>query len=119
MATPVKILIVSFSSIGDVVLTSPVVRCLKQQVSGAEVHFCTKKAYQSIVEHNPYIDKRYYIGASLFSLTRQLRAERYDYVVDLQNGFAARLVKILLGTRTYSLHKPSLRTWLYSPLSTS
>lgn len=113
MAAPVKILIVSFASIGDVVLTSPVVRCVKQQVPGAVVHFCTKLTYQPIVEHNPYIDKRYYLDGHLFGLIRRLRAERYDYVVDLNNGFTAGLVKTMLGTPTYSLDKPSLRTWLY------
>ncbi len=38
-----KFLIIRFSSIGDIVLTTPVVRCLKQQVAGAEVHYLTKK----------------------------------------------------------------------------
>lgn len=113
MAAPVKILLLRFSSIGDVVLTSPVVRCLKQQVPGAEVHYCTKREYQPIVEYNPYIDKRFYLEGSLYSLIRQLRAEHYDYVVDLQNGFVATLIKSMLGVRTYSLEKPSLRTWLY------
>ena len=113
MAAPVKILLLQFSSIGDVVLTSPVVRCLKQQVPGAQVHFCTKPAYRSIVEHNPYIDRQYYLDGNLPGLIHQLRAERYDYVVDLQNGFTAGLIKTLLGTRSFSLAKPRLQTWLY------
>lgn len=113
MASPVKILVIRLSSIGDLVLTSPVVRCLKQQVPGAVVHFCTKQVYQPIVEHNPYLDGRYYLGDNLYGLIRQLRAERYDYVVDLQNGFTAHLIKAMLGTRTYSVDKPGLRTWLY------
>jgi ADP-heptose:LPS heptosyltransferase len=113
MASPVKILILRFSSIGDIVLTSPVVRCLKQQIPGAEVHFCTNRDYQPIVEYNPYIDKRYYLDSSLWSLVRQLRAEQYDYIIDLQNGFTANLIKALLGTRTYSLETARVRTWLY------
>ena len=51
-----KFLIIRFSSIGDIVLTTPVIRCLKKQVPGAEVHFLTKETFHSIVEHNPYID---------------------------------------------------------------
>lgn len=113
MAAPVKILIIRSSSIGDLVLASPVVRCLKQQLPGAVVHFCTKQVYQSIVEHNPHIDKGHYVGGNLYALIRQLRAERYDYIVDLQNGFVANLIKTMLGTRTYSVDKPGLRTWLY------
>ena len=113
MAAPVKILVLRFSSIGDVVLTSPVVRCLRQQVAGAVVHFCTKRSYESIVAHNPHIDRCYFLDGNLPDLIRQLRAERYDYVVDLHNNFAAGLIKTLLGTRTYSVDKPGLRTWLY------
>ena len=113
MAAPVKILILRFSSIGDVVLTSPVVRCLKEQVPGARIHYCTKPAYRSIVDHNPHIDKCFYIDGNLFDLIRQLRAEQYDYVVDLQNGFTAGLIRTMLGRRSYSLNTSGLRTWLY------
>ncbi|MEO1624563.1 MAG: glycosyl transferase, partial [Bacteroidota bacterium] len=43
-----KILIVRFSSIGDIVLTTPVARCLKTQL-GAEVHFLTKEGYADLL----------------------------------------------------------------------
>jgi ADP-heptose:LPS heptosyltransferase len=52
-----KFLIIRFSSIGDIVLTTPVVRCLKQQVPGAEVHYLTKENYRGLVSNNPYVDK--------------------------------------------------------------
>ena len=52
-----KFLIIRFSSIGDIVLTTPVVRCLKRQLPGSEVHFLTKQSFGTIVENNPYIDK--------------------------------------------------------------
>ena len=51
-----KILVIRFSSIGDVVLTTSVVRCLKKQTN-AEIHFITKKGFKSILKDNPYIDK--------------------------------------------------------------
>jgi ADP-heptose:LPS heptosyltransferase len=113
MTAPVKILIVCFSSIGDVVLTSPVVRCMKKQLPDVDLHYCTKPAYRSIVEYNPAIDKRYYLDGSLWSLLRQLRSEQYDYVIDLQNDFTTRLIRSVLGTQTYTLAKPNLRTWFY------
>ncbi|MEJ7660315.1 MAG: hypothetical protein WKG07_12215 [Hymenobacter sp.] len=52
-----KILVLRFSSIGDIVLTTPVVRALAQQVPGAEVHFATKPAYRGLLEPNPYVAK--------------------------------------------------------------
>ena len=50
MQKPLKILVVRFSSIGDIVLTSPIVRCLKQQLS-AEVHFITKDIYECHISY--------------------------------------------------------------------
>ncbi len=49
----VKFLIVRFSSIGDIVLTTPVIRHLKNQVEDAQVHFLTKKSYASLLDANP------------------------------------------------------------------
>lgn len=37
-----KILVIRFSSIGDIVLTSPIIRCVKKQIANAEVHYLTK-----------------------------------------------------------------------------
>ena len=52
-----KILIIRFSSIGDIVLTTPVLRCIKEQKPETEIHFLTKKAYINVIAENPYIDQ--------------------------------------------------------------
>ncbi|MFN7793667.1 MAG: glycosyltransferase family 9 protein [Cyclobacteriaceae bacterium] len=57
-----KILVIRFSSIGDIVLTTPVVRVLKTQLDEAEIHFATKLQYKMLVENNPYIDKVFFSG---------------------------------------------------------
>lgn len=109
-----KFLILRFSSIGDIVLTTPVVRCLKQQVPGAEVHFCTKKAYATLIDNNPYLDKRLYLDdGGLEPLLRQLRAERYDYIIDLHNNLRTSLIKLRLGVPARSFDKLNWRKWLY------
>jgi ADP-heptose:LPS heptosyltransferase len=107
-----KILVLRFSSIGDIVLTTPVVRALKQQVAGAQVHFCTKPAYRSIIEPNPYVTKAHYLTGSLTELVRELRAERFDYIVDLHNNLRTRLIKLQLGVPASSFDKLNLRKWL-------
>lgn len=109
-----KILVLRFSSIGDIVLTTPVVRCLKQQLPDAEVHFCTKRSFQAIVEHNPYIDKVHYLDGSLSDLLATLRPERFDYIIDLHNNLRTRMIKLgLLGVTSYSFNKLNLRKYLY------
>ena len=50
-----KILIIRFSSIGDIVLTTPLIRCLKKQLN-VEIHFLTKQSYATILRENPYLD---------------------------------------------------------------
>src|SRR6185503_15685139 len=81
-----KFLIVRFSSIGDIVLTSPVIRCLKQQVKDAEMHFLTRKSFAAIIEHNPFIDRKIYLDGELSALIPELKKEKYDYIIDLHHN---------------------------------
>ena len=107
-----KVLILRFSSIGDIVLTTPVIRCIKEQVPGAEVHYCTKKAFQSILANNPYVDKVHVLGDKLSELVRQLKAENFDYVVDLHNNLRTRIIKTRLGKPSKSFDKLNYEKWL-------
>lgn len=85
MQKSLKILVVRFSSIGDIVLSSPIVRCLKQELS-AEVHFITKDIYKIIVQNNPYIDKVYSINSSTNEILDSLKNEKYNYLIDLHKN---------------------------------
>lgn len=107
-----KILVLRFSSIGDIVLTSPVVRALRQQVPGAEVHFATKPAYRGLIEPNPFITKGHYFTGSLRQLVKELRAERFDYVVDLHHNLRTSLLKLQLGVPSTSFEKLNWQKWL-------
>lgn len=107
-----KILVIRFSSIGDIVLTTPVVRALKQQLPEAEIHYCTKWAYRTLVEHNPYLDKLYYLRNQLFPLIRELQAEQYDFVVDLHHNLRTRIIKSRLGCPSRSFPKLNFEKWL-------
>ncbi len=107
-----KILIVRFSSIGDIVLTTPVPRCIKSQLENAEVHYVTKAQYQSIVEANPYIDKVFLLKDDLNELIIELKKENYDVVLDLHNNLRTRILKWKLGVRSYSFNKLNIEKWL-------
>ncbi|MCC9137931.1 glycosyltransferase family 9 protein [Pontibacter silvestris] len=107
-----KILILRFSSIGDIVLTTPVIRCIKQQVPEAEVHYCTKQGFRSILEHNPYVDKVHVLKDSLKELVRELKAESFDYVIDLHNNLRTRVIKARLGRPSKSFNKLNYEKWL-------
>lgn len=107
-----KLLVIRFSSIGDIVLTSPVVRCLKTQLKDAEVHFLTKNKFAGIVQSNPYISKVYTINKSPSEINTELRNERYDYVIDLHNNIRSHLVKWSLLKPSHSFNKLNIEKWL-------
>ena len=81
-----KILVIRFSSIGDIVLTTPVIRCLKNQIDNVEIHVLTKKKFSSLYKTNPYINKVYEYDDSLKKNIEELKLENYDYIVDLQKN---------------------------------
>lgn len=107
-----KILILRFSSIGDIVLTSPVPRVLKTQLEEAEIHYCTKKNFRFLVESNPYIDKVHVLEKSLPVLIQKLRAEKYDYIIDLHHNIRTLRLKLALGVQSYSFNKLNWQKWL-------
>jgi ADP-heptose:LPS heptosyltransferase len=101
----VKILIIRFSSIGDIVLTTPIIRCIKQQIQGAEVHYITKEKFSSVIFSNPYIDKLYTINDSTSEIIAQLKKENYDYVIDLHHNVRTLKLKLALGKKSFSFRK--------------
>jgi len=109
-----KFLIIRFSSIGDIVLTTPVIRCLKKQVPDAEVHFLTKDAFRSVVEHNPYIDKLHVLAHSRELMIHELKEENYDYVIDLHHNVRTLGVKKELGKKSFSFHKLNIQKYIYT-----
>ena len=107
-----KILILRFSSIGDIVLTTPVVRCLKKKYPAAEIHYATKKSFHSILKHNSYLTKIHLLEDSVIQLVSELKTEKFDYVIDLHNNQRTFLIKLLLGAKTFSFIKINFEKWL-------
>lgn len=107
-----KILIIRFSSIGDVVLTTPVIRCCKQQVKNAEIHFVTKASFKSTLEHNPNVDKLITFEKDFKEVLPQLKKENYDFVIDLHNNLRSTRLKLALGKKSSTFKKLNLKKWL-------
>ena len=109
----VKVLIIRFSSIGDIVLTTPVVRCLKKQLEGeVEIHYLTKKVYTDLLQNNPYISRIHSIEKSTNEVIEQLKNEHFDYIVDLHKNLRSSRVKRKLQGLSFSFNKLNWEKWL-------
>ena len=107
-----KVLVVRFSSIGDIVLTTPVVRGLKKQL-GAEVHYLTKSNFQEVLASNPHIDQIHLLTANNWSaIVAQLKAEKFDYIIDLHHNVRTLKLKLALGVKAFSFDKLNIQKWL-------
>jgi ADP-heptose:LPS heptosyltransferase len=111
-----KFLIIRFSSIGDIVLTTPVIRCVKKQVENAEAHFLTKKSFKTVTESNPYIDKFFYYDDNLEELIKELKKEKYDYIIDLHKNIRSYKIRFALRCKTLSYKKESVQKFLLTKL---
>jgi lipopolysaccharide heptosyltransferase I len=111
-----KILIIRFSSIGDIVLTTPVIRCLKKQVPDAEIHFLVKEKFFPVVEHNPYIDKIHVLAHSWETMMEELKTEEYDFIIDLHHNVKTLRLKKELKVKAFSYYKLNIEKYIYTAL---
>ncbi|MCB9225414.1 MAG: glycosyltransferase family 9 protein [Crocinitomicaceae bacterium] len=110
-----KFLIIRFSSIGDIVLTTPVIRCLKEQ-GGGEVHFITKSAFKGILGQNPYIDKLITIDNEITEVLEELKKEEYDHIIDLHHNLRSLRLKKALGRPATAFPKLNFEKFLLTSL---
>lgn len=108
-----KFLIARFSSIGDIVLTTPVVRCLKNQVENSVIHFVTKDIYYPLLEANPYIDKIHLLrNNNMKELIDELKKEDFHYLIDLHKNFRTLRLKNSLNILSFDFNKLNFKKWL-------
>jgi ADP-heptose:LPS heptosyltransferase len=106
-----KVLIIRFSSIGDIVLTTPLVRCLKKQ-AGVEIHYLTKREYLPLVEANPHISKVFTIEKKVSEVLPALKSEQYGCIIDMHKNLRSWQVRLGLGVKTLAFDKLNFRKWL-------
>jgi ADP-heptose:LPS heptosyltransferase len=110
---PVRILIIRFSSIGDIVLTAPALAAMRAAVDGeCEVHYLTKLAYASIpAGFEGLVDVVHTIEKSTNEVIAELDALGFDYVVDLHNNLRSRRVKRNLKALHFTVEKRNVAKW--------
>lgn len=114
-----KVLIIRLSSIGDIVLTTPVIRCIKRQVNEVEVHYLTKKAFEPLLAGNPYIDKIHFLNESLSRTISELKLENFDHIIDLHHNLRTLIIKRRVGRPSSSFNKLNWQKWLLTNVGIS
>lgn len=119
MFEPEKILLLRLSAIGDLVLTSPLVRALRRRFPHARIDFVIKKNFAELMAHNPHLSAVHCVEPEqgfkgLEQLGRQLHQARYDLVLDLHRNFRTSFLARLCGAaRIERYRKHILRRWLF------
>ena len=107
-----RILVIRFSSIGDIVLTSPVVRALRLQL-GAEVHFLTKLQFGGLLIASPYLHRIHLLQNDFSETARKLHDCRFDHVIDLHNNLRTWRLRASLSAPTWHrFDKLNVEKWL-------
>lgn len=110
-----KLLIVRFSSFGDIILTTPVLRAIKETYPAAQIDFLVLDKFADAISGNPHIDrllifdkKRHKGIAGLLRFARSLKANHYDQVIDLHAKVRSILLCHVLGA---PVHRYRKRRW--------
>ena len=109
--SPKKVLVIRFSSMGDIILTTPVLRCLSQQ-GNYRIDYLVKKKFAPVLQDNPYIHKIHILEDNLWSMSHLLRAENYDLIIDLHLSLRSYFLRLILFKRVISFKKLRIKKWL-------
>ncbi|MGX6591008.1 glycosyltransferase family 9 protein [Cetobacterium ceti] len=114
-----KVLIIRLSSIGDIILTTPVLKEFKRKYPDATVDFLVLDKFKDAIEGCPYIDNLILFNkekndglGNLLNLGKKLRENNYDYVFDLHGKVRSILISKAIGVKTYRYKKRSLKKTL-------
>jgi ADP-heptose:LPS heptosyltransferase len=107
-----KFLILRFSSIGDIVLTTPIIRNLRLTYPDADIHFLSKKKFESVLQYNPYINHLHVFENDINECIGALKKERFDFIIDLHNNLRTTILKLKLRRPSAKFDKLNFGKWL-------
>ncbi|WP_100974857.1 lipopolysaccharide heptosyltransferase I [Helicobacter pylori] len=101
-----KIAIVRFSALGDIIVSAVFLAAIKECLPNAQIEWFVDERFSAILEHSPYIDKLHPIALKstlttlnplkIFKLFKSLRAYEYDIIIDMQGLVKSALITQML-----------------------
>lgn len=107
-----KVLVIRFSSLGDIVLTTPVLRCLKNQLD-ADIHFLVKPAFAATINQNPNIRKVHFLHAEPDDSIEILKREQFDLILDMQKNLKSFRIRKALDVKSITFNKLNFHKWIF------
>ena len=117
MSFPKKILIIRFSSIGDIVLSTSFLSTIKALFPKSEVHFLTLDRFSSILENQPNVDRLIVLNSKsgykdLLGLNNIIKKSNYDKIFDLHSSIRSLIITLGLNDIVSRIKKPRLFRFL-------
>ncbi|MDZ7766432.1 MAG: glycosyltransferase family 9 protein [Melioribacteraceae bacterium] len=109
-----RILIIRLSSLGDVILSTPILKLLKEKYSNGSIDYLVNKNYKDAVANNPNLSTifEYEKEKNQQTLINSLKKKKYALIIDLQNNFRSRSIVSKLPGKVYRFSKPTLKKFL-------
>lgn len=109
-----KILLIRFSSIGDIVLTFPVIKTIRKAFPEAKIHFASKKNAETLLFGTEGIDKFHFLSDSFSDFKKEIKEESFDHIIDLHNNLRTKRLTFGLSGKIARFDKLNLRKWLFT-----
>src|SRR4051812_39188433 len=105
-----SILIIRLSSLGDIILTTPLMMELRKKYPDARIDFLVRKEYAGIVQQFPCISNLIILDTSkgkgeIQRINKELYDSKYDHILDLHNNIRSRLLRKNLGGKLHIIKK--------------
>ncbi len=114
-----KVLLIQLRQLGDVLLSSPLARVVKEEIPNAEVHFLASVVGKDILKGNPFIDKILTIENGLIGELKtilKVRREKYDAVIDVQRTGRSKRITFFSGAFLKVAFRKRKGDWYYNRL---
>ena len=110
-----KLLIVRLSSLGDILLTTPLVRSIKRKFPAIEIDFVVREEYKDLLLLNPHLRNTFIYSngkVKLKILKNKICENNYDMIIDLQNNIRSWLLLKCYGSSVIRFKKNNINKFL-------
>ena len=117
-SSPKRILIIRFSSIGDIVLTFTVASTIKSLYPHCKIDFVTKPQFKELLNACPDLDTIYTLTGTVAQLRKEIDFNQYDAILDLHHNLRSRILLGFQFGKVYRFPKNNIEKWLLTTFKT-